>query len=100
MKVVPIADLDGDLKSYLEQCRSEGPIVITEGGKTVAVLLTPRDDEDLERLLLGRSPEFQSLLDRSRHSIEAGRGLSAEEFWRAVEERHAGKERSGRRSSR
>ncbi len=45
------------------------------------------DSDDLERLLLGRSPRFQALRDRSRQSIQAGRGLSEEAFWTAVRKR-------------
>jgi prevent-host-death family protein len=86
MKVIPAADLKADLNTYLEQCKTEGPIVITENGKAVAVLLAPRDEEDLERLLLARSPRFQALLERSRESIQAQKGLSRDAFWRAVEE--------------
>jgi hypothetical protein len=36
-------------------------------------LLVPFDDDDLERLMLGRSPRFQALLDRSRKSIKEGK---------------------------
>ena len=50
--------------------------MITRNGKPAAVLLAPGDDDDLERLLLARSPRFQSLLDKSRKSIKAGKGLS------------------------
>ena len=53
----------------------------------MAALLTPRDEDDLERLLLTRSPRFRALLDQSRQSIQAGKGLSRDEFWQAVEER-------------
>ncbi len=56
-------------------------------GKAVAVLLTPYDDDDLERLMLGRSPRFQALLNRSRQSIQEGKGLSEKEFWEAVGKR-------------
>jgi prevent-host-death family protein len=87
MKIVPLADLKAKLSAYLDECGTEGPIVITRNGKTAAVLLVPSDDDDLERLLLGRSPRFQALLDRSRRSIEAGEGLSEEAFWKAVRQR-------------
>lgn len=53
----------------------------------VAVLLVPNDDEDLERLMLGRSPRFQALLHRSRQSLQEGKGLSEEAFWQAVRKR-------------
>ncbi len=62
-------------------------IVITRNGKTAAVLIAPEDDEDLERLLLARSPHFQALLNKSRRSIKAGKGLSRDEFWETAKQR-------------
>ena len=62
------------------------PEVITRNDKSVAVLLAPADD-DPEGLLLAQSPRFQSLLARSRESIKQGKGLSQEDFWKAVAER-------------
>lgn len=87
MKIAPLADVKARLSAYLDECGTEGPIVITRNGKPAAVLLVPHDDEDLERLLLGRSPRFQAMLDRSRQSIKQGRGLSEKDFWAAVQER-------------
>jgi hypothetical protein len=52
------------------------------------VLLAPVDDDDLERLLVARSPRFQALLNKSRHSIKSGKGLSRNDFWKTVERRH------------
>lgn len=92
MKTVPIADVEAHFSAYLEQSQTEGPIVITQNGKAVAVLLTPLDEEDLQRLVLGRSSRFQALLDRSRQSIRAGRGLSRDAFWEMAEQRHREKE--------
>ena len=71
----------------MDKCGVEGPIVITRNGKAVAVLLAPYDDDDLERIMLGRSRRFQALLDRSRQSIKHGQGLSEQEFWKAVRKR-------------
>ena len=62
MRIAPLADVKARLSAYLEQCTTEGPIVITKNGKAVAVLLVPMNDEDLECLLLARSPRFQALL--------------------------------------
>jgi hypothetical protein len=56
-------------------------------GKAVAVLVVPNDDDDLERILLGRSPRFQAMLARSRGSIKEGKGLSEADFWKAVRKR-------------
>ena len=87
MKIAPLADVKARLSAYVEACRTEGPVVITRNGKAVALLLAPLDDEDLEALLLSRSPRFQALLDQSRHSIMAGKGLTRDEFWSAVKDR-------------
>jgi prevent-host-death family protein len=89
MKIAPLADVKARLSAYVDQAESEGPVIITRNGKAVAVLIAPRDDDDLERLILSRSPRFQALLDRSRRSIEAGQGLTADDFWRTVRQRTA-----------
>ena len=87
MRIAPLADVKARLSAYVDECGAEGPLVITRNGKAVAVLLVPFDDDDLERLLLGRSPRFQALLNRSRQSINEGKGLSEEAFWKAVRRR-------------
>ena len=90
MKVASVADVKAHLSAYLTECAQEGPVVITRDGEAVAVLVVPVDEDDLERLVLARSPRFQALLNKSRQSIKAGRGLSRDEFWRAVRQRHHG----------
>ena len=87
MRIAPLADVKARLSAYLDECGAEGPVVITRNGKAAAVLLVPYDDDDLERLLLGRSPRFQALLNRSRQSIKEGKGLSEKAFWEAVRTR-------------
>jgi prevent-host-death family protein len=87
MRIAPLADVKARLSAYLDECGVEGPVVITRNGKAAAVLLVPHDDDDLERLLLGRSPRFQALLHRSRRSIKEGKGLSEKAFWEAVRKR-------------
>ena len=87
MRVAPLADVKARLSAYLDECAVEGPIVITRNGKAAAVLLVPNDDDDLERLILWRSPRFQALLNRSRQSIKQGKGLSEADFWKAVRKR-------------
>jgi antitoxin (DNA-binding transcriptional repressor) of toxin-antitoxin stability system len=87
MRIAPLADVKARLSAYLDECGALGPLVITRNGKAVAVLLVPDDDEDLERIMLGRSPRFQALLNRSRKSIKEGKGLSETAFWDAVRQR-------------
>ena len=88
MRIAPLADVKARLSAYLDEAGTTGPIVITRNGKAVAVLVAPVDDDDLERMLLARSPRFQAMLNKSRHSIQAGKGLSRNEFWKAVKQQH------------
>src|SRR5947207_13155114 len=76
MRIAPLADVKARLSAYVDECGVEGPVVITRNGKAAAVLLVPYDDNDLERLMLARSPRFQAMLERSRQSIKKGEGLS------------------------
>jgi prevent-host-death family protein len=87
MKIVPLADAKARLSAYVDQCSTEGPIIITRNGKPAAVLLVPTDEDDLDRLMLARSPRFQALVDKSRRSIAAGKGLARDEFWKTVRRR-------------
>ena len=87
MRIAPLADVKARLSAYLDECGVEGPVVITRNGKAAAVLLVPYDDDDLERLMLGRSPRFQAMLDRSRQSIKEGKGLTEKAFWETVRKR-------------
>ena len=88
MKIASLDEVGRDLGTYVKESESRGPVVITRDGKPVAVIVTPTDDDDLERLLLARSPRFRDLLDRSRKSIQDGRGLPSKEFWKAVDARY------------
>jgi prevent-host-death family protein len=85
VKIIPLAEAKARLSAYLDMAASDGPIVITRNGRPVAVLVAPLDDDDLERLILARSPRFRALLDRSRQSIAAGHGLDEDDFWTAVD---------------
>lgn len=84
MRIAPLADVKARLSAYVDHVETEGPVVITRNGKPVAVLLAPRNAADLERLVLAHSPRFQALLDKSRASIGAGKGLTRTAFWKAV----------------
>jgi len=87
MKIAPLADVKARLSAYLDQVETDGPVIITRNGKPAAVLLAPKDEDDLERLILAHSPRFQMLLEKSRQSLKAGRVVSHKEFWKAVSQR-------------
>jgi prevent-host-death family protein len=94
MRIAPLADVKARLSAYVDQCETDGPVIITRNGKAVAVLLAPVDDDDLEGLILARSPRFQGLLDKSRASIKASKGLARKDYWQAVAERNQKKSKA------
>jgi prevent-host-death family protein len=89
MKIASIAEIKAKLSAYLHVAENTGPVVITRNGKAVAILMAPDDEEDLERVILSRSPRFRALIDRSKSSIKAGRGLSSKSFWKTAKQRSA-----------
>ena len=76
MKVVSLAEIKARLSAFIDESAATGPVVITRNGRAAAVLVVPKDDEDLEDLMLSRSPKFQAILDSSRASIREGKALS------------------------
>ena len=99
MKIVSLAEVKAKLSAFLDEAESSGPVVITRNGRAVAVLLAPADDDDLERLLLSRSPRFRALLTKARSSIQAGEGTGHTEFWKRASEK-AGKRPAARSAQR
>ncbi len=91
MTIAALADVKAHLSAYVDECENEGPVIITRNGKGAAVLLAPKDDYDLERLILAHSRRFQSLLSKSRRSIRTGKSVPHTEYWNAVARRHRAK---------
>ncbi|HUY32726.1 MAG TPA: hypothetical protein VMV69_08075 [Pirellulales bacterium] len=83
MKVVEKADATATLAEYAANIAS-GPVVVTNQGQPVAVLVAVVD-ADLETIALGTNPEFLDLIERSRARVRAEGGLSSEEMRRRFE---------------
>jgi prevent-host-death family protein len=85
MRVAPVSDIKTQFSSFLRRSRQEGPVVITENGKPVAVLLAVTDEDELERVLMAHSPELRAILNKGKEQIRAGMGIPADEFWEQLE---------------
>jgi prevent-host-death family protein len=84
MKVASVAEIKANLSAYV-RASAQSPVIVTRNGKPVAVLISPSDEDELERLVLGYSTKFRSILENSERQIEKGRGIPHNEFWREVE---------------
>jgi antitoxin (DNA-binding transcriptional repressor) of toxin-antitoxin stability system len=85
MKHVEQATATRPLSEYLDDL-DDGPLIVTHQGKSVAVLMALKDQDELGRLLMAHSPKLQAILDDSRQSIAAGQGIPHDQFWREVVE--------------
>jgi hypothetical protein len=70
----------------VERIRADFPFLEElVNGRPVAVLIGVEDEEELERLVLGYSPKFRTLLEAARQQIRDTGGIEHEEFWTQVE---------------
>ncbi len=95
MKIASVAAVKARLDDYLRADAS--PVVVTRNGKRVGVLLALEDEEEIERLALSYSPKFRAIIDGAQRSIDAGKGIPAEEFWRRMKEKNRSQEKVAKR---
>ena len=86
MKIASVAEVKAKLSAYLK-ASEDGPVVVTRNGRAVALLLTPENEDDLERLLFAYSTRLRRILDASNRDIDAGKGTVHDAFWREIQER-------------
>jgi prevent-host-death family protein len=84
MKIASVADVKAKFSGYIK-ASEEGPVVVTKNGKPVALLLSVKDEEEIERLLLAYSPKFKSIMQVAERQVREGKGIKHEDFWRETE---------------
>ncbi len=82
MKIIEITEAPNSLAEYTQEV-TEGPVIVTVGGKPVAALVSIKN-ADLETVTLSTSPEFIDLIERSRARLRAEGGISTEEMRRRL----------------
>ncbi len=84
MRIASVADVKARFSGYIK-ASEEGPVVVTKNGKPVALLLSVKDEEEIERLLLAYSPKFKNILRVAERQVRGGKGIKHEDFWREME---------------
>lgn len=84
MRVASQSEVAADFVGYVNATK-KGPIIVTDKGRPVAVLVRSENADDIERLLMGHSPKLQSILEAARKRFREGRGIPHEAFWKEVE---------------
>ena len=84
MKTASVRQMKAGLEDYLA-ASAGSPVVITKNGKPVGALLSVKDKDELERLLLAHSPKLNAIFDRAHERIRQGEGIPHDQFWAEVE---------------
>ena len=84
MNIAPLADVKARFSAYIKKAQ-EGPVIITRHGKPVVVMLSVKDEDDLERIVLANSTKFQAMLDAAEQRIRETGGVSHEDVWAMIE---------------
>ena len=82
IQTIELGDATPALAQYARQV-AERPILVTENGEPIAVLVLPRD-VDLESLSLATNPWFMAIIQRSRAQAAAGQTIPMEEMFRSL----------------
>jgi prevent-host-death family protein len=85
MKIASIADVKANLSAYVKASEDE-LVVITKNGKPVAVLLPMEDDDELERLTIAYSKQFQTIIADARQEVHQGAGITHDGFWKEFDQ--------------
>ena len=80
IRAVEISDAVQSLGEYARQI-SAGPVVVTNGGEPVAVVVSV-ENADMESISLSLNPDFMEIIERSRVRQEKDGGISSEEMRR------------------
>ena len=84
MKVIEKDSAQQSLAEYVDHIGGT-PLVITESGKPVAILLST-EDADAETIALSLNPEFRALIERSRKRDQFEKRLTSEEVRRLFQD--------------
>ena len=84
MKTASAEEVQAQFDAYLK-ATVKGPVVVTRNAKPVAVLLSVKDPDEIERIAMSQSKKLRRILQTSRAQIAKGKGVPEEEFWRQVD---------------
>ena len=98
MNVIEKKKATATLAAYTEEAE-KGPVVVTERGKPVAVLMA-LENADLETVSLSTNRKFIDLIERSRARVRVEGAISSKEMRRRLGKptvKHSGNSKGGRK---
>jgi len=89
VKTASAEEVRAQFDAYLK-ATAKGPVVVTRNAKPIAVLLSVKDRDEIERMAMSRSKKLRKILQKSQAQIKKGKGIPHEQFWREIEEMRKG----------
>ena len=84
MKTASAARIAAQFENFLETSQ-EQPVLITRGGKPVAVLVAVQNKAEAEQLAIRRSRTLRSVVEEAQLQLQKGEAIPRDEFWQQVE---------------
>jgi antitoxin (DNA-binding transcriptional repressor) of toxin-antitoxin stability system len=94
MRTLDVADAKGSLASHARKLRGR-PVIVTEKGKPLMVLVPVEEGADVESVSLSLNPDFMAMIERSRTLYKPGSGLSTNEMRRVLGVRRKSQRKAG-----
>jgi prevent-host-death family protein len=86
MKIVALTEAKNTFSSLVEAAQHE-PIIVTENGKTAVVMIHPKDDEEMTRIVLEHSRSLSEVLEASRKQARAGKLIDIDTAFEMAKEK-------------
>jgi prevent-host-death family protein len=85
VKAVSAAKVSAQFDDYLAASR-EQPVLVTQNGKPIAVLLAVETKAEAEQAALGRRRSLRAVFQEAHEQLQKRGGIPHEQFWKQVEE--------------
>ena len=86
MKIVALTEAKNTFSSLVEAALHE-PIIVTKNGKAAVVMIHPRNDDELTRIVLEHSRSLSEVLKASRKQARTGKLIDLETAFEMVKEK-------------
>ncbi len=86
MRIASLAEVKAKFSDFVNFCISQKELVVVTKHGRPAIVMMAIDEEELERLMLYRSPKFRKLAEAAEKEYQAGQSIPAEEFWKQMDE--------------
>jgi prevent-host-death family protein len=86
MKIVALTEAKNTFSSLVEAAQHE-PIIVTKNGKTAVVMIHPKDDEEMTRIVLEHSRSLSEVLEASRKQARTGKLIDIDAAFEMAKEK-------------